>query len=166
MRPKTHWSLTVCAGMTVTELVNILVEQRTSCQNVNVTVWTLNHYYEKNHHYVFYRWLNVVHDGCSPASVLTSVWDYHILWMLKNYRPPLYVDCQHSNSWRSLHSKRSRVYVTVGCPSVCPFVCLSRRWAAAAASLLLSAGADICGRRVPAIERYLLQAPALGSNCG
>jgi len=59
---------------------------------------------------------------------------------------------------------RSRVSVTVGSPSVC----LSRRSTAAAACGWLAAelgrgqqtSIDSCGCRVPAIDRYLLQAPA------
>jgi len=61
----------------------------------------------------------------------------------------------------------SGVYVTV----TCPFVRLCRRLAAAAACGWFAAergrGQQIliasCGRRVPAIDRYLLQALALSS---
>jgi len=43
--------------------------------------------------------------------------------------------------WRCLHSMRSRVYVTAGCPSVCP---VDRQKQRRAAGLLLSEGA--CSR--------------------
>jgi len=60
----------------------------------------------------------------------------------------------------------SRVYVTVGCPSICPFVCaVDRKQQQHAAGLLLSAlrhkiSIDGCWRwrRVPAVDRYLLPA--------
>jgi len=61
-------------------------------------------------------------------------------------------------------SMRSKSMLRSG---VRPSVCLSRRSTAArhVARLLLSAGmgsrsVDSCGRRVPAVDRYLLQAPA------
>jgi len=44
---------------------------------------------------------------------------------------------------------------------VCP---VDRQRQRRAAGLLLSSGACICGRRVPAVDRYLQQAPALSSK--
>ena len=60
--------------------------------------------------------------------------------------------------WCYLHSMRSRVCVTIGCPPVYPSVCLvDWQQRQRAAGLLLS---------IPAIDRYLVQMPMLSSRCG
>ena len=62
------------------------------------------------------------------------------------------------------YSMRSRVYVSVGCRSVCLSVCLSRRLTAAAACGWFAAECGR-GRCVPAID-HTWRRPRLAANAG